>query len=174
MSPAGDGYTATRLSSRSRVHATTVVAVLVAAVLTLSYGFVAVQAFLAAADPDRLDPAFERSALGLASGQGGTATTASGIIGLVIGAVVLVSSIVVVGLAFRRQWAREAAFGVYGVLGLVATAISVGGLLSDPPAPSAWVGVLTGVANIAVVGLLLVPATARDFAAGERARSRGR
>jgi hypothetical protein len=54
-----------------------------------------------------------------------------------------------------------------GLLGLMSIAVSLGGLSADPPAPSAWVGMINGIANFAVVGLLLAPATAQD-SAGKR------
>jgi hypothetical protein len=52
----------------------------------------------------------------------------------------------------------------------MSVAVSLGGLSADPPAPSAWVGMLTGLANIAIVVLLLVPPTSRDFRSSGRAR----
>lgn len=77
-----------------------------------------------------------------------------------IGAVVVVSAITIVGLTLRRGWAREAAVGIYGFLGVVATAVSIGGLRT---APSASIGLLSGVASIGIVALLLTPSTVRDF-----------
>lgn len=84
-------------------------------------------------------------------------------IGIVIGSVVVVSIIVVVGLMLVQAWAREAALVIYGVLGLVVLAASLGGLAGDPPAPSAWTGVLVGITNLVVVGLLLSKSSARIF-----------
>lgn len=151
-----------------RAHITTATAVLIALVLTVSFGYIAVESLIGAVDPDRLDRDFGRGALSFAppgstTDAGGAAGNASGIVGIVIGTVVLVSAIIIVGLIFRREWAREAGLVIYGLLGLVATAVSLGGIGADPPAPSAWVGLLNGVANFAIVGLLWAPATARDF-----------
>ena len=86
-------------------------------------------------------------------------------------AVVILSVVVLVGLAFRRAWAREAGDVIYGLLGLMSIAVSLGGLSADPPAPAAWVGMLNGLANFAVVGLLLAPPTAQDFRRKERAQA---
>ena len=161
-----------------RAHFTTATAILIALVLTVSFGYMAVESLIGAFDPDRLDRDFGRGALsfvpqGSTTGAGGAAGNASGIVGVVIGAVVLVSAIIIVGLIFRRAWAREAGFMIYGLLGLVATAVSLGGIGADPPAPSAWVGLLNGVANFTIVGLLYAPATARDFRAHRRRRAVG-
>lgn len=156
-----------------RAHGTIAAAILIASGLTLAFGYVAVDSLLGAFDPNRLDSDFTRNALGMGAsgssqGVGGAASNASAIIGVVIGAVVILSLIITVGLAFRSDWAREAGVVIYGLLGLMSVAVSLGGLSADPPAPSAWVGMLTGLANFAVVGLLLVPPTSRDF------RNRGR
>lgn len=159
-----------------RAHGTTVGATLIASVLTLSFGYIALDSLLGAINPERLDGNFGRGALSFASPGTGTdagavAANASAIIGVVIGAVVLVSAIIVVGLAFRHQWAREAGMVIYGMLGLLTVAVAFGGFAADPPAPSAWVGMLTGVANLAIVGLLFAPATARDFNRRPKRRS---
>jgi hypothetical protein len=150
-----------------KYHGTTAAATLIAGTLTAIFGFIAGQSILSWIDPDRVDPGFSRGAVNL----GGSTTTSSSvavqnataIIAIVFSAVVLVSVIVVFGLAIRKSAAREAAFVVYGLLGFISIATSLSGLTSDPPAPSAWFGLLTGVANFAVVVLLLLPATARDF-----------
>jgi len=85
---------------------------------------------------------------------GSAAQTASALVALVTGAVVIVSFVTVIGLVLRRRWAHEAAMVIYLLLGVIALATSCGGLTSDPPARSAWLGVLTGCANLAIVGLL--------------------
>ena len=156
-------------------HATIAGAILIASGLTPAFGYVAVDSLLGAFDPGRLDSNFTRSALGMggtnsAQGVGGAASNASAISGVVIGAVVILSLIIVIGLAFRRDWAREAGVVIYGLLGLMSIAVSLGGLSADPPAPSAWVGMLTGLANVAIVVLLLVPPTSRDFRNSGRIR----
>jgi hypothetical protein len=159
-----------------RAHGTTAVAILIASGLTVVFGYVAIDSLLGAIDPTRLDSDFTRSALGMGGvrgtqGIGGAASNASAIIGIAIGAVVILSVVILVGLVFRQAWAREAGVVIYGLLGLLSIAVSLGGLSADPPAPSAWVGMLNGLANFAVVGLLLTPATAQDFRRKERARA---
>lgn len=158
-----------------RAHGTGAAAILIASGLTLAFGYVAVDSLLGAFDPNRLDSNFTRNALGMGAsgssqGAGGAASNASAIIGVVIGAVVILSLIIIIGLAFRRDWAREAGVVIYGLLGLMSVAVSLGGLSADPPAPSAWVGMLTGLANVAIVVLLLVPPTSRDFRSSGRTR----
>jgi len=158
-----------------RAHATLAGAVLIASGLTAAFGYIAVDSLLSAIDPNRLDSEFTRSALGMggvsgSQGIGGAASNASAIIGVVIGSVVILSLIIVIGLAFRRDWARETGVVIYGLLGLMSIAVSLGGLSADPPAPSAWVGMLTGLANVAIVVLLLVPPTSRDFRNSGRTR----
>src|SRR5680860_865564 len=77
-----------------RAHGTTVAAILIASMLTVSFAYIAVESL--------------------------------------IGAVVLLSAIII-GLTFRGEWAREAGLVIYGLLGLVAIAASLGGLAADPP-----------------------------------------
>jgi hypothetical protein len=158
-----------------RTHGTTAAAILIAGLLTAWFGYLSLGSLLGALDPERLDQGFGRDVLsaapaGSTADVGGAAANASAIVGIVIGAIVLLSAITIIGLLFRGEWAREAGLVIYGLLGFVAIAASLGGLAADPPAPSAWLGVLTGVFDFAIVGLLLAPTTARDF----RSRSRGR
>ncbi len=141
-------------------YGTTAGALLVALVLTVVFGFVAIDSLLGAIYPERLSPSFARmlgsiSETDPGSARGGPASNASGMIGIIMGSVVVVSAITMIGLMFAKEWAREAALVIYGVLGLVVLAASIGGLAADPPAPSAWTGVLVGVANLTIVGLLL-------------------
>lgn len=151
-----------------RTHGTTAAAILIAGLLTAWFGYLSLGSLLGTIDPERLDQGFGRSVLsaapaGSTADAGGAAANASAIVGIVIGAIVLLSAITIVGLLFRGEWAGEAGLVIYGLLGFVATAASLGGLAADPPAPSAWGGLLIGLTNFAVVGLLLAPATARDF-----------
>jgi len=155
-----------------RAHGTTAAAILIALGLTMSFGYVAVQSLLDANDPDRIDAGFRRNALAVAGPPGGDAGNASAIAGIVIGAVVIVCAFAIVGLALRRQSAREASIGIFGFLGVVATLVAIGGLFSDPPAPSAWLGLVAGIASLAVAILLLLPSTAEDFENREIARAR--
>jgi hypothetical protein len=155
-----------------RAHGTTAAAILIATALAISFGYVAVQSLLDANDPDRIDSGFRRNALAVGGSPGGDAGNASAIAGVVIGAVVIVCVLAIIGLALRRQSAREASIGIFGFLGVVATLVSIGGLFSDPPAPSAWLGLLSGIASLGVAVLLLLPATAEDFENREMKRAR--
>lgn len=155
-----------------RAHGTTVAAILIALALTASFGYVAVQSLLDANDPDRIDPDSRRNALAVGGSPGGDAGNASAIAGIVIGAVVIVCAFAIIGLALRRQSAREASIGIFGFLGVVAALVSIGGLFSDPPAPSAWLGLVAGIASLGVAVLLLLPATADDFEHHEMKRAR--
>ena len=150
-----------------RWYGTTTAALLIAVTLTSVFGYMAVVSLLGVFDPDRIDPAFARGAL---FGSGGTvrdassaAQNASGIIAFVFGAVTLVSAIIIIGLILRQSWARESGMMVYGFLGIASLAASVSGIMADPPADSAWLGLLTALATLAIVGLLLLPVTAKNF-----------
>lgn len=157
---------------------TTVGAVLILLALTSVFGFIAIDSLLGAIYPERLSPSFAGmlgsiSETDPGSARGGPATNASGMIGVVMGSVVIVSVIILVGLILIQAWAREAALVIYGVLGLVVLAASLGGLAGDPPAPSAWTGMLVGIANLMIVGLLLTRSSARIFSGRPPDRSLG-
>lgn len=157
---------------------TTVGAVLILLALTSVFGFIAIDSLLGAIYPERLSPSFARmlgsiSETDPGSARGGPASNASGMIGIVMGSVVIVSVIILVGLILIQAWAREAALVIYGVLGLVVLAASLGGLAGDPPAPSAWTGMLVGIANLMIVGLLLTRSSARIFSGRPPDRSLG-
>lgn len=150
-----------------RLHGTITAALLLAAALTSVFGYMAVISLLGVLDPDRIDPAFARGSLfgsgGIATDASSAAQNASAIIAFLFGAVAVVSVIIIIGLILRQSWAREAGMVVYGFLGIASLAPSLNGVMADPPAPSAWLGVLTGLANLAIVGLLLLRTTARNF-----------
>ncbi|MCZ7533745.1 MAG: hypothetical protein M5U23_10100 [Acidimicrobiia bacterium] len=146
-------------------HWSTAGAVLVAGVLTAAFGNIAFQSLLDWIDPSRIDDDFARGALGFGGGAdpGQTALNTTAIITVLFGSVVIVCAVLVIGLALRKIWAREGAFFVFGLLGLVSVGASLAGFAADPPAPSASVGMATGIANFVVVALLLMPATRLDF-----------
>ena len=159
-----------------RKRGTTAGAILIALLLTGAFGFIAIDSLLGAVYPERLSPDFARmlgsiSETELGSKSGGPASNASGMVGVIVGFVVIVSAIIVTGLLFLQSWAREAGLVIYGVLGLIVLAASLGGLAADPPAPSAWNGVLVGVLNLTVVGLLLTKSTSRAFSGRPADRS---
>lgn len=146
-------------------HWSTAGAVLVGGGLTAAFGNIASQSFLDWNDPSRINADFARGTLGFGGGAdpGQTAQNTTAIITVIFGSVVIVCTILVIGLALRKIWAREGALFVFGLLGLVSVAASLAGFAAEPPAPSAEVGMLTGIANFAVVAFLLMPASRLDF-----------
>lgn len=161
-----------------RSHGSIAAAIAIAVTLTSVFGYIAVVSFLGVLDPNRIDSRFRQGALfgssGTATDVSGTAQNASALIALLFGVVVLVSIIVITGLIRRQSWARESAMVIYGFLGILSIAVSASGITADPPASSAWLGMLTGVANLTIVGLLLLRSTARDFDPILRLRSQAR
>lgn len=149
------------------MHGTVAAAILIAATMTIVFGYIAVRSLLGVIFPGLIDPDFARGALfgsrGNITDVSGAAKNASVMVGLVFGVVVVVSVIIIIGLILRQSWAREAGMVVYGFLGLLALATSLSGITADPPAPSAWLGMLTGLANVSIVVLLLMRSSARDF-----------
>lgn len=146
-------------------HWSTAGAVLVGGGLTAVFGNIAFQSLLDWIDPSRIDEGFARGTLGFGGGSdpGQVAQNTTAIITVIFGSVVIVCAILVIGLALRKIWAREGALFVFGLLGIVSIGASLAGFAADPPAPSASVGFLTGIANFVVVALLLMPATRLDF-----------
>jgi hypothetical protein len=107
--------------------------------------------------------------LGTGAGDGATAL-------LLIGGVVLVVTAVYVaaglGVLARRDWGREAAGVLAFVLGAIATISGISGLTSSPRMAAAPEALATGLANLAVVVLLLRRETREDFAAAAQWRQR--
>lgn len=157
-------------ADRSRPAATTLAAA--GALLGLSghFGYSAARSLTLAVRGAQLDLATRRelSLLGLDLGEGAAVLA---ITGGVVALLTLVVMIAALGVAGRRGWGREAAGFLAFVFAFVAVPISIGGLRSEPPAPGAWEGLVVGLANIAVVALLLAPRTAADVAAAERRRA---
>ena len=102
---------------------------------------------------------------------GRTLLAFSGIVVLVTCAVV---AAIVVGLLGRRAWAREAGMLVAVLFALLSLGVGASGLAADPPARAAWAGISVGLAHVAVVALLLLPATADDLDRAELRRRLGR
>ena len=88
--------------------------------------------------------------------------TAEGVAALVEGPVAVAFLIVLAGLWTWRPWAREGAFGVYGLGGAALSVLSLSGLSQDPPGRNAGLGLLVGLAALAVVVLLLLPPARAD------------
>ena len=109
--------------------------------------------------------------LAVASDSSRNALILIGLIILVVCGWVIIHALGILG---RRRWAREGGMITFGLFSLLAVPVSVSGLLADPPASNAWLGVLTGLTNLAIVALLLATPTARDFEKSEAARMRRR
>lgn len=104
------------------------------------------------------------------TGVGRGSTTLLVAFGVVILALCAMTAALGVGLLARREWAREGAMFVFGAFGGVVLALSIGGLVSG--SPHAVVGVLVGLADVGVAGLLLTGAVADDLDAAAKARAR--
>jgi hypothetical protein len=153
-----------------RVHrrpaATTVAAIGLIVALTAAFAAFAVH-WIATIDRGRSTVEVEEARLGLNPQMANNATVLSAALIL---AVCVLALGVAAGVALRREGARYAAMGMFGVLGVVALAAALGGLTSNPPAPNAVSGLACAVVNAAIVGLMLVPSTAKDFERVEHAR----
>ena len=109
----------------------------------------------------------DASLLGLNSQQ---AQNAAGIARVLIVVVSLISVLLLIGILRRRQGARFAAIGVFGMLAIVVGSVAWTGLSAHPPAPNALYGLACGVVDALIAGLLLAPATADDFDEAEHER----
>lgn len=106
---------------------------------------------------------------GITRQQAGVVSTLTGILMLVLTAVALGLA---AGVLRRRDGARMGAIAVFGLLALLTLAAALPGVFSDPPAPNAVYGAVTGVANAVIVVLLSVGTTADDFGDAEHRRRR--
>ena len=106
--------------------------------------------------------------------RGPEAANAVFMTGLILVAASAVAVIALIGIALRREWAREAGMVIFGVFGLVSTLVSLSGLNAEPPAPRAGLGLLTGIGCFVVLALLLLPSTARLFSRREHEISQRR
>jgi hypothetical protein len=73
----------------------------------------------------------------------------------------------------RRRWARDATISTFGLFAL-SLPLSIAGMLVDPPARAAGVGVTVGLVDVAIVVLLLRPQTVADFDQAWRERENRR
>lgn len=121
--------------------------------------------------PGDATPSRDAVFLGLSGQQESNATTIAAILMLVVSVVTLAECI---GVAQRRQSARHAALMTFGLLSFVSLAAALPGLTARPPSPNAAYGVLAGLADAAVVVLLLLPATMQDVELVELQRERSR
>lgn len=73
--------------------------------------------------------------------------------------------LVLLGLVFWRDWAREAALGVFGLIGAFLLILSLNGLTFDPPPRYAGLGVGLSLLVVGVAALVLSPGVRKDFEA---------
>lgn len=146
-----------------RVHrrcaATTLAAVGVSVVVTLAFAVFAVEQ-IANIDPGRRTIQAEEARLGLNPQMANNVTAITA--GLIL-AVCLLTLSTAIGIARRSTRMRYAAIGLFGMLGSMALAAALAGLTASPRSPNAWYGLLCGLADFTIVGLLLAPSTADDF-----------
>jgi hypothetical protein len=98
---------------------------------------------------------------------------ASGYTAAMLGFALVAGLPVTVGLWLRRQWARDAAYLVFGVTGFLATVVTLSGVLGDSGGRNAVVGLAVGLTLLAVTALVAAPACAADFDRVARDRDRG-
>lgn len=72
---------------------------------------------------------------------------------------------VLVGLALWKEWAREAALGVFGLIGALLLLMSLNGLTFDPRPRYAELGVVLSLLVVGVAVLVLTPGVRDDFEA---------
>jgi len=70
---------------------------------------------------------------------------------------------VLYGLVTRREWAREAALGVFGLVGAGLLVLSLAGATADPPGRNAGWGVLGSLLVLGVAALAVSPPVRRDW-----------
>jgi hypothetical protein len=152
---------------RQRLAATTKAAALLIAGLTAAFVAFAVRD-VTAIDADRNALEAEESLLGLNPDQANNAIVVSAVLIFAMSALCL---LVLIGILRRRQGARHAAIMIFGVMAFAVLAVSLSGLTADPPSRNAPFGVVCGVINAVITGLLLAPSTADDFSEAEHARN---
>jgi len=86
--------------------------------------------------------------------------------------VTLVVLLIMAGLIARRQAAREAAFAVFGAIGLIAGLAGIGSLVGGSLSSGSWLGAATAVGSLGVVVLLALERTGLDFELAELERRR--
>lgn len=99
--------------------------------------------------------------------------TASGYTAAMLGFGLVAGIPVTVGLWLRRQWARDAAYLVFGVTGFLATVVTLSGVLDDRGGRNAGWGLAVGLTLLAVTALVATPGCAADFDRVARDRDRG-
>lgn len=90
---------------------------------------------------------------------------AEGMAAVVSVPVAITCVLVVIGLVLWKDWAREAALGVFGLTGAFLLLLSLNGLTFDPRPRYAGLGVLVSVLVCAVAAMTLAPGVRNDFEA---------
>lgn len=90
---------------------------------------------------------------------------AEGMAAIVSVPVAITCVLVVTGLLLWKEWAREAALGVFGLTGAFLLLLSLNGLTFDPRPRYAGLGVLLSLLVCAVAALTLAPGVRNDFEA---------
>jgi hypothetical protein len=151
---------------------TTIAATILILVVTAPFLWSGIRSLQLAAGSAEGGGELNRSMVLLGVNPGSTETTTLAVFGaavtLTLSALALVLAL---GVFRRREGAHHAAIGVFGAMGAVALLTSLQGVLADPPAPNARFGVMAGLANVAIVVLLIQRSTATDFERAESARS---
>lgn len=78
-------------------------------------------------------------------------------LGILEGIPAVLATVILVGVAMRREWAREAGALIFFVFAVVATAVSLGGISES--SPHAVQGLIVGLASFGVAALLVVKPT---------------
>ncbi len=163
------------MGSWLRRYLTTTAAVLLGMGLTVPFVNGAVQFILDGIDPNRIDLEARSvfADMGLPTGPEELGV-GSMIAGVSIGLISLVTLVALIGIAFRRQWAREAGIGLFTAYAIVVTPLAISGLVADPPAPNAEIGLMVGLGSAAVVALLALPPTSLAFDLAELRREKAK
>ena len=90
---------------------------------------------------------------------------AEGMAAVVSVPVAITCLLVLLGLATWKDWAREAALGVFGLIGAFLLLLSLNGLTFDPRPRYAELGVLLSLMVCGVAALVLSPGVRNDFEA---------
>jgi len=132
-----------------RKYGTLTAAVVLGALLTAPFLYESVLLMLGRGNDSTL-----RGAYALMGSDSAADTTVFRALGIAEGIPAVLATVVLVGVAMRRQWAREAGALTFFVFGLVSTAVSLGGISED--SPHAAQGLFVGVASFGVAALLML------------------
>lgn len=150
---------------------TTIAAAALMLALTVPFTVMGVGLARNALDPTRIDRETYFSAIGFGLSSVETRNLIAISAMLVLGLCIL-SLVLVIGVVGKRASVRHAAIGTFIVFAAVTLPLSIAEIFSQDPEPTAAVGVLIAVIDIAIVVLLLRPETLNEFERAEAARER--